>query len=217
MKRLFLTILAAALAVLPSCMKLSNAQIECTRDVQLLTYKGGVVETYVTSNAPWKAKCSDGDVKVEPKEGKGDQWVIVTLPMNEYRETKSTSIVFTAQIDSAFKAEFYTDASTLVITREAHPFVYCEVRSKKVGPQAAEYRFSVTSNYPWSLSKVLCDGEECETVQVSPLSHDINNVVVKVKIPANEGYEEKTYEVVLVLDDFPDDTLTLKMIQAPEE
>lgn len=69
-------------------------EIEAVADVEGVTFKGGVVEVTVTSNAPWTAEVSAEDVTLSKSKGNGDAVVNVTIPAST--EAREISVVFTA-------------------------------------------------------------------------------------------------------------------------
>lgn len=206
MKKVFFLAAAAIAVLVSSCQKEGSAEIDCFSSVQEIPYTGGTASAFISCNTYWEASCDDPVAVVEPKSGRGDKVITVTLPATTDKETRSVEVYVKATYMSSIAS------ITFCASQDAHPFLMCSEPEKTVNADASAVYFYVNSNYPWKIKSMTCDGTPWSG-NVAPVSYEKNGVEVRAEIPANVSGKDRVFAIELALDDYPDEKVTLKVSQ----
>ena len=184
-----------AMLALVACTQEPEVVIDRT-DVEM-DYKGGQFEFNVSSNSQWDLICDSDDetlLSISQKSG-GPGDFTIRVNVNENESTAILKHYFTA-VAHGDKRDALT---TVAITQGAPAYVIFNKSIFSTDYIGGEYKFTVTSNFPWTISV------KGEGITVEPMSGEPR---VKSKADGDkdeEELDENTTEITVTVDEYEGD------------
>lgn len=203
----FLVLFSVVAAVLVSCTKEVSPEISADIFSQQATAAGCEFSVNITSNAPWSVSCNYEDVTFSPGSGIGNGCVTVKVPKYLGYATKLINVTFTASSNTKS-----TTKTSVVITQESLPFLFCEENSITVPADETYAIFRVNSNNQWWLKDIEFTGDPFD-VEVTPAIYQANPIDVVLTFPKNTTGSDRRADVILQLVNYPEITEVLTLIQ----
>jgi len=183
------------------------ALVACTQEPEVaidrseveMDYKGGQFEFNVSSNCQWDLICNSDDeslLSISQKSG-GPGDFTIRVNVNENESTAILKHYFTAVAHGDKR-----DALTFVtLTQGAPAYVIFNKSIFTTDYIGGEYKFTVTSNFPWTISV------KGEGITVEPMSGEPR---VKSKAEGDDDEEkieldENTTEITVIVDEYEGD------------
>lgn len=201
MKR-YLILVALCLAAV-SCEQETDFYVTPDIKTVVLDADGGEFDDVIFTNGVWTTEISDEAVTITPSTGSYTTKVHVVVGENVERHTKAIRIRFSSSDGTNSRN------GDIVVTQHCHPFLFCEEPVQKVGADGGKVFFSVNSNAAWKVKPLM--GEV--PFEVSPLTGGPNRTEICVIVPENTQGEQRTLSLTLFLEENPEVSVTLQIIQ----
>lgn len=203
MKKYLIVLLIAAAFAFVSCEKVPEVSLDKVSEE--MGYRGGVLEFDVTANCDWEIICSSDDIDLltvsQWTGGPGTQTITVNVDRNQ------TNSILKHYFTAVAHGSKRDALSSLTLTQGAPAYVIFNKKVFTADYIGGEYKFTVSSNFPWEISV------EGEGVTVEPMSgvpqeetdeetsassdsddeDDIEGNVITVTIDEYEGDEDRQF------------------------
>ena len=199
MKKLLTVLMIAISLAFVSCT--DEPEISINKDSEEMNYKGGVLEFDVTANCDWEIVCNSDDqdlLTISQWTGNaGTQTVTVLVDKNESHATLKH--YFTAVAHGKKRDAL----KSMTLTQGAPAYVQFNKSSFKADYIGGEYKFTVSSNFPWEIS-VEGEGITVEPTSGVPLEEDEEDQI-QTSSSSDEEEEEEGNVITVTIDEYEGD------------
>ena len=201
MKKYLIVLLIAAAFAFVSCEKVPEVSLDKVSEE--MGYRGGVLEFDVTANCDWEIICSSDDIDLltvsQWTGGPGTQTITVNVDRNQ------TNSILKHYFTAVAHGSKRDALSSLTLTQGAPAYVIFNKKVFTADYIGGEYKFTVSSNFPWEISV------EGEGVTVEPMSGVPQEETDEEETPAPSGEGEDDEEelegnvITVTIDEYEGD------------